>query len=130
LLSVAPRLGLVKRGLPRKPGDDEPFPLTLQVRIFRIVKNLPFGRRHDRSHQCNGAEPQLARHACSSKISAADSLGETAARIKPSQAKSRPAVTPKNSSTRPKSASAYLKLPLLAPLRVPFRPQSGAVDRL
>src|SRR5882672_1488397 len=32
--------------------------------------------------------------------------------------------------TWPKSASAYLKLPLLAPLRLPFRPQSGAIDGL
>src|SRR5713101_6267470 len=39
-------------------------------------------------------------------------------------------MTPKNSSTWPKSVSAYLKLPLLAPLRLPFRPQSGAIDGL
>src|SRR5437867_2589562 len=47
-----------------------------------------------------------------------------------SQAKSSPAMPPKNSSTWPKSVSAYLKLPLLTPLRLPFRPQSGAVDGL
>src|SRR5215467_2901334 len=46
------------------------------------------------------------------------------------QAKSSPAMTPKNSSTWPKSVSACLKLPLRAPLRLPFRPQSGAVDGL
>ena len=45
LLTVAPRLCLVERGLARNPGNDEPLPLALEIGVERIIENLCLGRR-------------------------------------------------------------------------------------